>query len=150
NILSGHYARTMGLPIHRLVLAANENNVLDEFFRTGIYTPRGGADTYATSSPSMDISKASNLERFIFDLLDRDPAQLAHAWSTPDATVTLALSAHLRRLERELGIVSGPSTQAVRVATIRRVHVHTGVMVGPHPADGVFEVQSYVTAGEIM
>jgi threonine synthase len=66
NILSGHIARSMGLPIRRLVLATNENNVLDEFFRTGIYRPRSAAQTFLTSSPSMDISRASNFERFVF------------------------------------------------------------------------------------
>lgn len=62
NILSGFFAKQMGLPIRRLVLAPNENNVLDEFIRTGVYRPRSAAQTLATSSPSMDISKASNLE----------------------------------------------------------------------------------------
>src|SRR5687767_5043465 len=65
----------MGLPISRLVIATNENDVLDEFFRTGVYRVRGRADTHETSSPSMDISKASNLERFVFDLLGRDASR---------------------------------------------------------------------------
>jgi threonine synthase len=71
----------MGLPIDRLVLATNENDVLDEFFRTGVYRVRGSADTHETSSPSMDISKASNFERFVFDLLGRDGARVkAPVW----------------------------------------------------------------------
>ena len=74
NILAGHVARELGLPIRRLILATNENDVLDEFFRTGLYRPRGSAETQATSSPSMDISKASNFERFVFDVVGRDPA----------------------------------------------------------------------------
>jgi threonine synthase len=57
------------------VVATNENDVLDEFFRTGVYRVRGSADTHETSSPSMDISKASNFERFVFDLLGRDGAR---------------------------------------------------------------------------
>ena len=69
NICAGHVARMMGLPIEKLVLATNENDVLDEFFRTGVYRVRSSADTHETSSPSMDISKASNFERFVFDLL---------------------------------------------------------------------------------
>jgi threonine synthase len=72
NICAGHVARMMGLPIDKLVVATNENDVLDEFFRTGVYRVRGSADTHETSSPSMDISKASNFERFVFDLLGRD------------------------------------------------------------------------------
>ena len=69
NICAGHVARMMGLPIRQLVLATNENNVLDEFYRTGTYRVRTSAETQETSSPSMDISKASNFERFVFDLL---------------------------------------------------------------------------------
>ena len=76
NICAGHVARMMGLPIDQLVVATNENDVLDEFFRTGIYRVRGSAETHETSSPSMDISKASNFERFVFDLLGRDGARV--------------------------------------------------------------------------
>src|SRR4029079_10072351 len=72
NICAGHVARMMGLPIERLVLAANENDMTDDFFRSGGYRVRSSADTHETSSPSMDISKASNFERFVFDLLGRD------------------------------------------------------------------------------
>ena len=75
NVCAGHVARMMGLPIDRLVVATNENDVLDEFFRTGLYRVRGSAETHETSSPSMDISKASNFERFVFDLLGRDGAR---------------------------------------------------------------------------
>lgn len=137
NILSGHFAKIMGLPIHRLVLAANENNVLDEFFRTGVYRPRAASDTFATSSPSMDISKASNLERFIFDLLGRDGDRLAEAWQTLDETGELDLSSELSRLKEEFGMFSGTSTHEDRVRTIRSVHEKSGVVIDPHTADGV-------------
>src|SRR5690606_2102176 len=82
NILSGHIARSMGLPIRRLVLATNENNVLEEFFRTGVYRPRPAEQTYATSSPSMDISRASNFERFVFDLVGRDATRVKALWES--------------------------------------------------------------------
>src|ERR1700712_5229896 len=72
NVCAGHVARMMGLPIEQLVVATNENDVLDEFFRTGTYRVRASAETFETSSPSMDISKASNFERFVFDLLGHD------------------------------------------------------------------------------
>lgn len=150
NILSGHFARSMGLPIHRLVLAANENNVLDEFFRTGVYTPRGSADTHATSSPSMDISKASNLERFIFDLLDRDPERLVAAWQQLDSEGSLDLSAEQHRFESEFGLVSGTSTHADRVETIHRVHETSGIVIDPHTADGVKVAREHVEPGVPM
>ncbi|MBP6684871.1 MAG: threonine synthase, partial [Leucobacter sp.] len=142
--------REMGAPIRRLVLAANENNVLDDFFRTGIYAPRTSADTHATSSPSMDISKASNLERFIFDLLGRDPERLNAAWRELDETGRLDLSADLPRFTGEFGILSGTSTHADRVETIRSVHAESGVTIDPHTADGVKVAREHIEPGVPM
>ncbi|MCW2287515.1 L-threonine synthase [Leucobacter luti] len=150
NILSGHLARAMGLPIRRLVLAANENNVLDEFFRTGIYAPRGSAETYLTSSPSMDISKASNIERFIFDVLGRDGDRLASAWAELAETGRIDLTAELGRLETEFGFQSGTSTHADRVATIRDIHATTGIIIDPHTADGVKVAREHLEDGVPM
>jgi threonine synthase len=93
NICAGHIARQMGLPIARLVLATNENDVLDEFFRSGVYRPRSSAETSITSSPSMDISKASNFERFVFDLVGRDPAVVAELWAKVDKGQAFDLNA---------------------------------------------------------
>ncbi|QTX04299.1 threonine synthase [Agromyces archimandritae] len=137
NIFSGFLARRMGVPIHRLVLATNENNVLDEFFRTGVYRPRAGEQTLATSSPSMDISRASNLERFVFEVLGRDPERLREAWAGLERDGVLDLSAEQPRFAAEFGIVSGTSTHADRVETIRRTHEESGVIVDPHTADGL-------------
>ena len=150
NILAGHYAREMGAPIRRLVLAANENNVLDDFFRTGIYAPRTSAETHATSSPSMDISKASNLERFVFDLLGRDPERLNAAWRELDETGRIDLSSELPRFAGEFGIVSGTSTHADRVATIRSVFEESGVTIDPHTADGVKVAREVLEPGVPM
>src|SRR5258708_33729963 len=71
----------MGLPVRRLILATNENDVLDEFFRTGRYRARPADEVISTSSPSMDISKASNFERFMFDLVGRDPEVVRRLWA---------------------------------------------------------------------
>ncbi|OYC97267.1 threonine synthase [Microbacterium sp. Yaish 1] len=150
NILSGFYAREMGLPIRRLVLAANENNVLDEFFRTGIYRPRSAAQTLQTSSPSMDISKASNLERFIFELVGRDPQRVVAAWRELETQGFADFSADLARFTAEFGIVSGTSTHDDRLATIREVYEGTGEVIDPHTADGVTVAREYVESGEIM
>src|SRR4030095_6417956 len=62
NILAGHVARSIGLPIRRLILATNENDVLDEFFRTGRYRPRRAHETHATSGPSPVLSEAWEFE----------------------------------------------------------------------------------------
>lgn len=138
NICAGHIARMMGLPIRKLILATNENNVLDEFFRTGAYKPRKTADVKVTSSPSMDISKASNFERFVFDLVGRDPKVVAELWRAVDGGGGFDLSGtpYWVRME-EFGFVSGASSHADRLATIRRVYQTYGLMIDTHTADGL-------------
>jgi threonine synthase len=138
NICAGHVARTMGLPIDRLVLATNENNVLDEFFRTGTYRVRGSAETWETSSPSMDISKASNFERFVFDLLGRDAARTKQLFGdqlSRSGSFTLTPAEFAR--VKEFGFVSGSSSHADRVATIRDTAQRFGVVIDTHTADGL-------------
>jgi threonine synthase len=139
NICAGHIARQMGLPIGRLVVATNENDVLDEFFRTGRYWVRGSQDTHATSSPSMDISKASNLERFVFDLIDRDGAELKRLWDEVDSTggFDLSKTPYFARMVGEFGFRSGKSTHLDRIATIKLAKANWGVVIDPHTADGV-------------
>jgi threonine synthase len=138
NICAGHIARMMGLPIGRLVLATNENDVLDEFFRTGVYRPRATAETHVTSSPSMDISKASNFERFIFDLVGRDAAKVRELWAQVDAGGAFDLrgTPYLETLPG-YGFVSGRSSHADRLATIRDVWERHQIMIDTHTADGV-------------
>jgi threonine synthase len=133
NICAGHVARMMGLPIGQLILATNENDVLDEFFRTGRYRPRVAAQTHETSSPSMDISKASNFERFIADLLGRDGARVKALFEAREFTLSAAEHARVA----EFGFVSGRSTHADRLATIRDTWQRLGVMIDPHTADGL-------------
>jgi len=128
----------MGLPIRKLIVATNENNVLDEFFRTGRYRVRKASEVRATSSPSMDISKSSNFERYVFDLLGRDPEKLKALWTQLDreGAFDLAGTEFFRRVA-DTGFISGSSTHADRIATIRRVWKDYGVMIDPHTADGV-------------
>jgi threonine synthase len=151
NVLAGHIARMMGLPIRRLVVATNENDVLDEFFRTGRYRVRGTAETWQTSSPSMDISKASNFERFVFDLLGRDGARVAQLWRDVDAQggFDLAGTPEFAGID-QFGFVSGRSTHADRLATIRRAQHDYGVVVDTHTADGLFVAERWREAGVPM
>ena len=136
NIYAGYVAKRMGLPIRRLVLATNENDVLDEFFRTGRYRVR--RKVKPTTSPSMDISKASNFERFVFDLVGRDPARVKDLWRRLDADGEFDLShtAYWPRVA-QAGFVSGKSTNHDRLATIRNIFSKYSVMIDPHTADGV-------------
>ena len=150
NILSGQYARLMGVPIRRLVLAVNENNVLDDFFRTGIYRPRSAEQTLATSSPSMDVSRASNLERFVFELLGRDPERTAAAWEELSATGQIDLSSEKHRFASEFGIVSGTSTHGDRLAMIRSFAETASIVIDPHTADGVKVAREYIENGVPM
>jgi len=138
NVYAGHVARQMGLPIRKLVVATNENNVLDEFFRTGRYRVRKAAEVKATSSPSMDISKSSNFERYAYDLVGRDPFRLKSLWAELDANGVFALAGtEIFRHVADTGFVSGSSTHADRLTTIRRVWKDYGVMIDPHTADGI-------------
>ncbi|MGI6879583.1 threonine synthase [Microbacterium sp. gxy059] len=150
NILSGFFAKQMGLPIRRLVLATNENNVLDEFFRTGLYRPRAAAETLATSSPSMDISKASNLERFLFELVGRDASRVVRAFGELDETGAIDFTADQPRFVDEFGFLSGSSTHADRLATIRAVHETAGEIIDPHTADGVKVAREHLEEGVPM
>jgi len=153
NICAGHVARMMGLPIDRLVLATNENNVLDEFFRTGVYRVRSGAETLETSSPSMDISKASNLERFVFDLLGRDGARVRDLFAEVlprDGFFDLSGTSEFAGLREHFGFVSDSSTHAQRLATIASVWAADGVLIDPHTADGVSVARRHVVEGEPM
>jgi threonine synthase len=141
----------MGLPIKRLVLASNENNVLDEFFRTGTYRVRGSSETHETSSPSMDISKASNFERFVFDLLGRD-AQRTKALFHDEIGSKGAFSVTPAEFVRiaEYGFVSGSSTHADRLATIRDTAQRCGTVIDTHTADGLKVAREHLDPGVPM
>jgi threonine synthase len=139
NVLAGHIARMMGLPIRQLIVATNENDVLDEFFRSGRYRPRASAETLQTSSPSMDISKASNFERFLYDLLWRDPAAVREFMRKVEHEGGFDISecADVWKRMPAFGFVSGRSSHADRIATIRRVWEKFSVEIDTHTADGV-------------
>lgn len=137
NVCAGHIAKQMGLPINRLIVATNENDVLDQFFKTGEYRPRSTEHTYVTSSPSMDISKASNFERFIFDLMQRDDNEIQVLWTEVGTGKGFNLHFMLPEIREKYGFVSGKSTHADRLTTIRQVYESDGELIDPHTADGV-------------
>ena len=138
NVCAGHIARMMGLPIGQLILATNENDVLDEFFRTGAYRPRATDHTYHTSSPSMDISKASNFERFMFDLAGRDAAKVRELWSKVETGGAFDIKGtpYWDALP-QFRFASGKSCHADRIKTIRELWEEYGVMIDTHTADGL-------------
>jgi threonine synthase len=140
NVCAGHVARMMGLPVEQLVVATNENDVLDEFFRTGVYRVRGSADTFETSSPSMDISKASNFERFVFDLLGRDGARTKAFFGeaiSKAGRFDLSTDPLFADAANRYGFTSGKSTHADRLNTIRATWDQHGFMIDTHTADAL-------------
>ncbi len=160
NVFSGFVAKSMGLPIQKLVVATNENDVLDEFFRTGVYRPRESKETHLTSSPSMDISKASNFERFMFCMTGFDGAATGALWqqlakagqfsvsdTVPD---TMPDERGAWQQVKRSGLVSGKSTHANRLETIREIDSKYQRVIDPHTADGVFVGRKYLEPGVPM
>ncbi len=140
NVCAGHIARMMGLPIDTLVVATNENDVLDEFFRSGVYRVRSSADTLETSSPSMDISKASNFERFVFDLLGRDGVRVKALFETTlqqGGRFDLSAAPAFEEAGSKFGFASGKSTHADRLNTIRTTFERFGILIDTHTADAL-------------
>ncbi|HEX5737674.1 MAG TPA: threonine synthase [Hydrogenophaga sp.] len=153
NVCAGHVARQMGLPIQTLAVATNENDVLDEFFRTGVYRVRASADTHETSSPSMDISKASNFERFVFDLLGRDGARVKALFAdalSREGRFELGADPVFAEAASHYGFVSGKSTHADRLATIKDTFERFGVVIDTHTADGVKVARKHVSVATPM
>jgi threonine synthase len=146
----------MGLPIDKLVVATNENDVLDEFFRTGVYRVRKSAETYHTSSPSMDISKASNFERFVYDLLGRDSARVKALFHKVETAGGFDLTGKPGSDGDEFasviryGFASGKSTHADRLETIRFAEKNYGITVDTHTADGIKVARENLAAGVTM
>ncbi len=139
NVLAGHIARMMGLPIKHLIVATNENDVLDEFFRTGNYRPRKTSETLQTSSPSMDISKASNFERFLYDLFWRDPAAVRELMRKVEheGGFNVAECGDVWKRMPGFGFLSGRSNHADRIETIRDVWRKYEIEIDTHTADGM-------------
>ena len=153
NVCAGHVARSMGLPIDKLVVATNENDVLDEFFRTGVYRVRASCDTHETSSPSMDISKASNFERFVFDLLGRDGGKtrsLFHDQLSSQGSFELGADPAFPLAAQRYGFASGKSTHADRLATIKDTYERFGTMIDTHTADGLKVAREQLQPGVPM
>lgn len=156
NICAGHIARMMGLPIDRLVVATNENDVLDEFFRTGMYRVRKSEETWHTSSPSMDISKASNFERFIYDLLDGDGERVSRLFRQIETKGFFDLSGRPGsdgdefRKVKQYGFESGKSTHGDRIETIRFVEKEYGITIDTHTADGIKVAREHQQQGVPM
>ena len=150
NVCAGHIAKMMGLPIDRLIVATNENDVLHEFFDKASYQPRPSNKTYVTSSPSMDISKASNFERFIYTLLNKDGEKVAELFTKVKQGEGFRLDEKLDEIRQDYGFISGKSTHQDRLDTIKKVYQETGRLIDPHTADGVKVAKDVQNQDEII
>ncbi len=150
NICAGHIAREMGLPIDRLIVATNENDVLHDFFQTGKYSPRTAEKTYVTSSPSMDISKASNFERFVYLLAEKNGEKISQLWADVGTGQGFDMADLLENINGKYGFTSGKSTHADRIATIKSVYETDGELIDPHTADGVKVAREVRKPNEII
>ena len=120
------------------MFSLQDPNIFNIAIRGVCYRPRETAETLHTSSPSMDISKASNFERFIFDLTARDAARVKELWSGVDAGGSFNLDGtpYWERIS-DFGLVSGTSNHSARIEMIRKVYERYGLLVDPHTADGL-------------
>ncbi len=150
NICAGHIAREMGLPVDRLIVATNENDVLNDFFNQGVYTPRPADKTYVTSSPSMDISKASNFERFVYLLLEKDSSRVHELFDGVKTGKGFDLSDVLDAVNSRYGFAAGKSTHQDRLNTIKSVYENYNDLIDPHTADGVKVARELQKEGEVI
>ena len=131
NILAAHYAKLLGSPIRKLVVASNVNDVLARFVKTGVYDP--GEKFTVTNSPSMDIRKSSNVERLLWILNDGDCAEVARLMGDLDTKGRYELkdSAKAKLLAEYVGGVATPEETE---AEMRRMREKCGYLIDPHTA----------------
>ncbi len=151
NVYAGWIAHQMGMPVRRFIVATNENDVLDEFFRTGRYRVRASAEVSQTSSPSMDISKSSNFERYIYDLVGADAGRLSALWSELDRSGQFDIAGtDLWQAVVRSRFVSVRTDHAGRLACIRAARDRYGVVIDPHTANAMAGAWRLREPGEPM
>lgn len=138
NAFAGWAAKKMGLPIHRLIIATNENDAMDQFFRTGTYSPRSSSETIATSSPSNDVSRAANFERFLFEVLGRNGARVSELASELKEKGSFTLTPEEFKVLRREHVYSGTSNHADRLEIIETMNLEYDHVVDPHTADCIY------------
>lgn len=144
NVFAGYLAKSMGLPIQTLLVASNENDVLYEFFTTGVYRVRPSEAVAKTSSPSMDIGKASNFERYMYLISGGDAQQVRLWWQALAQTGKFSIvGSEYEERVRQSGFAAVRSNHANRLATIAEIDESEQRLIDPHTADGVYAAQQY-------
>ena len=139
NILAAYYAKQMGVPIAKLICASNENKVLFDFFRTGVYDKN--REFILTSSPSMDILISSNLERLIYTIAGRDAQKNAELMAQLREKGTYEITPEMK--ERLGDFVGGYATEEETAATIRTTYEKTGYVMDTHTAVAAYVCAQY-------
>lgn len=146
DIFAGYVAKKMGLPIDRLVIATNDNDILARTLKSGRYEMRG---VKATTSPSMDIQISSNFERLLFESYNRDPASVRSAMAGLKQSGAFEVQPDaLKAIRREFR--AGRATEKQVAATIRETLSANGYLIDPHTATGVFVAQKNLRATSPM
>jgi threonine synthase len=143
NALAAYYACRMGLPIRRILIATNGNDVLDEVFKTGEYRVRPGEEVLVTSSPSMDIAAASNLERLLFEELGCNPAYIRQLMEQVGMTGKFHLGKSLSSLAKNVQFMSGSASEQDVHDTIAHIHRTHRRVIDPHTAVAMAVGQRY-------
>jgi len=133
DVLAGYYSKRMGLPLDKLIVATNENDILHRFFSKGEYHMY---DINKTISPSMDICKSSNFERYLYHLGGDDPTTLANWMSAFESTGKLTLTGSILKKAKQ-DFLSARADTAMTLATIKEYYEKYGYMLCPHSAVGV-------------
>jgi threonine synthase len=139
DIFAGYAALRMGLPIGKLVVATNENDIMTRTLKTGRYEMRG---VKATTSPSMDIQISSNFERLLFEAYDRDPAKVRGAMDGLKQSGAFEIEKHaMKEISRHFR--AGRVSEKQVAATIKDMLAETGYLLDPHTAVGVFTAKKF-------
>jgi threonine synthase len=146
DIFAGYLAARMGLPIGRLVLATNENNILARCFTAGDYSL---GEVHATLSPSMDIQVASNFERYLYYRLGESAETVRVLMKSFAATGRLLLPQEEDASIDDL-IVAGTGNTEATLATIRELQAEHNYLLDPHSAVGVSVGRQFMQDGEPM
>ena len=142
NIFAGYAAKRMGLPIERLIIATNVNDILHRTLQTGRYDVRS---VVPTSSPSMDIQVSSNFERLLFEAEGRDPDKVRRLMAGLGQSGAYTLSPKVRGT-LVTDFASGATDEAQTLATIARLRRDDGILVDPHTAVGVAVAERHLGA----
>ena len=146
DIFAGYVARQMGLPIDRLVIATNVNDILHRALTTGRYET---GRVVPTTSPSMDIQVSSNFERLLFDALERDPSRLRALMEQLSQSGGFSIPEDARAYIRQLFASGRADEEAVR-ATIRDTFEKTGEIVDPHTAVGLHVAREHIAPSHMV